>query len=191
MYFRPPRQKSGRKPTKHLPKNKSMSRFISTLMRNTILRIDNIRWIAVAIVSLFTHAATAQGHLDLAAIIAGGNTTLSNTVYGLQTTAYFNGSSVQIAGEGAATALDLNASNFSAVNFSDLSLNAVNTVIIRFENASNAASTINAGLMSSLENLSQVVLLFAYDVSVSEASSFAIGSIPNGATSYYSISIPE
>ena len=168
-----------------------MSRFISTLMRNTILRIDNIRWIAVAIVSLFTHAATAQGHLDLAAIIAGGNTTLSNTVYGLQTTAYFNGSSIQIAGEGSATALDVNASNFSAVNFSDLSLNAVNTVIIRFENASNAASAINAGLMSSLENLSQVVLLFAYDVSVAEASSLAIGNIPNGATSYYTISIPE
>jgi hypothetical protein len=149
------------------------------------------RWLAIAIVSLFTHAATAQGHLDLAAIIAGGNTTLSNTVYGLQTTAYFNGSSVQIAGEGAATALDVNASNFSSVNFSDTGLNSVNTVIIRFDNSSNAASTINAGLMSALENLSNVVLLFAYDVSAAEASSFAIGSIPNGATSYYSVSIPE
>ena len=168
-----------------------MKRLDSTQVCSTTMPTIITRWLAIAFVSLFTHVATAQGHLDLAAIIAGGNTTLSNTVYGLQTTAYFNGSSIQIAGEGPATALDVNASNFSDVNFSDLSLNAVNTVIIRFENASNSASTINAGLMSSLENLSQVVLLFAYDVSVAEASSFAIGNIPNGATSYYSISIPE
>lgn len=168
-----------------------MKRLDSSHVCSTIMPTTITRWLAIAIVSLFSQTAIAQGHLDLAAIIAGGNTTLSNSVYGLQTTAYFNGSSVQIAGEGAPTSLDVNGSNFSAVNFSDLSLNAVNTVIIRFENASNAASTINAGLMSSLENLSQVVLLFAYDVSVSEASSFAIGSIPNGATSYYSISIPE
>jgi hypothetical protein len=168
-----------------------MKRLDSSHVCSTIMPTTITRWLAIAIVSLFTHTATAQNHLDLAAIISGGNTTLSNAVYGLQTTAYFNGSSLQIAGEGSATALDVNASNFSSVNFSDTGLNSVNTVIIRFENASNAASTINAGLMSALENLSNVVLLFAYDVSTAEASSFAIGSIPNGATSYYSVSIPE
>jgi hypothetical protein len=70
-------------------------------------------------------------------------------------------------------------------------LNAVNTVIIRFENVSQTAATINATSLSALQNLSNVVLLFTYDIAASEAASLAVGSIPDGATSYYSISIPE
>jgi hypothetical protein len=155
------------------------------------MRIHNTRWIAVAIVSLFTHVAFSQTHQDLSAVIAGGNDALSDAVYGLHARAYVNGNNIQVAGEGQATALDLTASNFGTVNFSDAALNAVNTVIIRFENVSQTAATINATSLSALQNLSNVVLLFTYDIAASEAASLAVGSIPDGATSYYSISIPE
>ena len=168
-----------------------MSRFISTLMRSTIMRIHNTRWIAVAIVSLLTHTAMAQGHQDLAAAIAGGNDALSELVYSLQTTAYVNEGSLQIAGEGAAVKLDVNASNFADVNFSEVSLNGVHTVVIRFESATQAASGINASALNELESLANVVLLFTYDISASDAASLAIGSLPAGVTSYYAISIPE
>ena len=168
-----------------------MSRFISTLMRNTIMRIHNTRWIAVAIVSLLTHTAMAQGHQDLAAAIAGGNDALSELVYSLQTTAYVNEGSLQIAGEGTAVKLDVNASNYADVNFSEVSLNGVNTVMIRFESATQAASGINASALNELESLANVVLLFSYDISASDAASLAIGSLPAGVTSYYAISIPE
>ena len=168
-----------------------MSRFISTLMRSTIMRMHNTRWIAVAIVSLLTHTAMAQGHQDLAAVIAGGNDALSELVYSLQTTAYVNEGSLQIAGEGAAVKLDVNASNYADVNFSEVSLNGVNTVVIRFESATQAASGINASALNELESLANVVLLFTYDISASDAASLAIGSLPAGVTSYYAISIPE
>ena len=168
-----------------------MSRFISTLMRSTIMRMHNTRWIAVAIVSLFTHAAMAQGHQDLAAVIAGGNDALSESVYSLQTTAYVNEGNLQIAGEGSAVKLDVSATNLAGVNFSDASLNGVHTVVIRIENATQAASGINANSFSELENLTNVVMLFSYDISATDAAAFSIGSLPSGATSYYSISIPE
>jgi len=165
--------------------------FISTLMRSPIMRIDNIRWIAVAIVSLFTHTAMAQSHQDLAAVIASGNASLSEAVYGLHTTAYSNESGLQVAGDGQAVSLDVNASAFSEVNFSDALLNEVNTVVIRFESTTQAASAINASSLSELENLSNVVLLFSYDIPTTDAASHAIGGLPAGVTSFYAISIPE
>ena len=160
-------------------------------MRITIFRINSLRWLAVAIVSLFTHAAMAQGHQDLAAVIAGGNDALSESVYSLQTTAYVNEGNLQIAGEGSAVKLDVSATNLAGVNFSDASLNGVNTVVIRIENATQAASGINASSLSELENLTNVVLLFSYDISATDAAAFSIGGLPSAATSYYSISIPE
>ncbi len=168
-----------------------MSRFISTLMRSTIMRMHNTRLIAVAIVSLFTHAAMAQGHQDLAAVIASGNDALSESIYSLQTTAYVNDGNMQIAGEGSAVKLDVSATNFGGVNFSDASLNGVHTVVVRFENAAQAALGINASALNELESLANVVLLFSYDISASDAASLAIGSLPAGVTSYYAISIPE
>lgn len=168
-----------------------MSRFISTLMRCTTLRINSISWIAVAIISLFTHTAMAQSHQDLAAVIASGNDALSESVYSLQTTAYVNEGNLQIAGEGLAVKLDVSATNFTGVNFSDASLNGVHTVVVRFENATQAASGINASALSELENLANVVLLFTYDITASDAASFTFGSLPAGAASYYAISIPE
>ncbi len=160
-------------------------------MRSTIIRMHNTRWIAVAIVSLLTHTAMAQGHQDLAAVIAGGNDALSESVYSLQTTAYVNDGNLQIAGEGSAVKLDVNASNYAGVNFSDASLNGVQTVVVRFENATQATSEINASALNELESLANVVLLFTYDTTVSDAASLAIGSLPAGVTSYYTISIPE
>lgn len=168
-----------------------MSTFISTLLRSHVLRNQNIRWIALSIVSLLTNAALAQSHQNLASVIASGNEALSEAVYGLHATAYVNGSGIQVAGEGEATTLDLTAFNFGAVNFSDSALNTVNTVILRFENASQAALAIDGGSLSALENLSNVVLLFTYDLTVAEASSLPMSSLPAGVTSYYSISIPE
>jgi hypothetical protein len=69
--------------------------------------------------------------------------------------------------------------------------NGVNTVVIRFESATQAASGINASALNELESLANVVLLFTYDISASDAASLAIGSLPAGVTSYYAISIPE
>ncbi len=168
-----------------------MSKFTSSLMRSTIMRIQHTRWIAVAIVSLFTHTAIAQGHQDLAAVIAGGNDALSESVYSLQTTAYVNEGNLEIAGEGSAVKLDVSATNFAGVNFSDASLNGVHTVVVRFENATQAASEINASALNELESLANVVLLFTYDTTASDAASLAIGSLPEGVTSFYAISIPE
>lgn len=168
-----------------------MSRFISTLMRNTMMRIQNTHWIAVAIVSLFTHTAMAQGHQDLAAVIAGGNDTLSESVYSLQTTAFVIEGNLQIAGEGSAVKLDVNASNYAGVNFSDAALNGVHTVVVRFENATQASSGFDASALNELESLANVVLLFTYDTTASDAASLAIGNLPAGATSFYAISIPE
>jgi hypothetical protein len=145
----------------------------------------------MAIISLFTHTAMAQGHQDLAAIIAGGNDALSESVYSLQTTAYVNGGNMQIVGEGSAVKLDVNATNYGVVNFSDASLNGVHTVLVRFESATQAASGINASELTELESLANVVLLFSYDISASDAASLALGSLPAGVSSYYSISIPE
>jgi hypothetical protein len=70
-------------------------------------------------------------------------------------------------------------------------LNGVHTVVVRFENATQTASEINVSALNALESLANVVLLFTYDITASDAASLAIGSLPAGATSYYSISIPE
>lgn len=168
-----------------------MSRFISSLMRNTTLSAFQAHWIAAAILLLFTHTAMAQGHQDLAAVIAGGNDSLSESVYSLQTTAYGNEGNIQIVGEGSAVKLDVSATNFAGVNFSDASLNGIHTVVVRFGNAAQAASGINASALNKLENLTNIVLLFTYDITATDAASISIGSLPAGVTSYYAISIPE
>jgi hypothetical protein len=168
-----------------------MSRLASTLMRRNVTRMHNIRWIAVAIISLFTHRALAQSHEDLAAVIAGGNDALSASVYSLQTTAYVNEGNLQIAGEGLAMRLDVSATNYVGVNFSDTSLNGINTIVVRFENATQTALGINASALNELESLANIVLLFSYDIIASDAASLAIGSLPEGVASYYAISIPE
>ena len=168
-----------------------MSRLASTLVRRNMTCMNNIRWIAVAIISLFTHIALAQSHEDLAAVIAGGNDALSESVYSLLTTAYVNEGNLQIAGEGSAVKLDVSATNYVGVNFSDASLNGVNTIVVRFENATQTALGINASALNELESLANIVLLFSYDIIASDAASLAIGSLPEGVTSYYAISIPE
>ena len=168
-----------------------MSRFISSLVRCTTLRIESARLIAMAIISLFTHTAMAQSHQNLAAVIAGGNDALSESVYGLHTTAYGNSEGFQIAGDGSANVLKFKAGDFTSINFNDDALNQVNTVVIRFNEETLVDGTFDGSLLSSLENLSAVVLLCSVDVSASRASTIALNNLPSGAASYYVISIPE
>ena len=168
-----------------------MSRLPFTFMHSTMMRIQNTRWIAVAIVSLLTHTAMAQGHQDLAAVIAGGNDALSESVYGLHTTAYGNSEGLQIAGDGSANVLKFKAGDFTSINFNDDALNQVNTVVIRFNEETLVDGTFDGSLLASLENLSAVVLLCSVDVSASRASTIALNNLPSGAASYYVISIPE
>ncbi len=168
-----------------------MSRFISTLMRSTIMRIHNTRWIAVAIVSLFTHAAMAQGHQDLAAVIAGGNEALSQAIYGLNPSAYGSSSGIEVTEEGPAQVLKFKAGDFNALNFNDALLNEVNTVVIRFNEESMLDATYDGALLAAMENLNTVVILCAVDVPTTVASSVALNNLPAGVNSYFVISIPE
>ncbi len=160
-------------------------------MRSTIMRIHNTRWIAVAIVSLLTHTAMAQGHQDLAAVIAGGNDALSESVYGLHTTAYGSSEGLQIAGDGSASVLKFKAGDFSSINFNDDALNLVNTVVIRFNEESQLDVTYDGSQLAGMENLSNVILLCTFDVQPSRASTVVLGNLSSGVNSFYVISIPE
>ena len=155
------------------------------------MRIQNLRWIAVAIVSLFTHTAMAQGHQDLAAVIASGNDALSESVYGLHTTAYGNNEGLQIAGDGSANLLKFKAEDYGSINFNDDALNLVNTVVIRFNQESQLDVTYDGSQLVGLENLANVVLLCTFEVQPSRASAVALGNLPSGVNSFYVISIPE
>jgi hypothetical protein len=160
-------------------------------MRSTIMRIHNTRWIAVAIVSLFTHAAMAQGHQDLAAVIAGGNEALSQAIYGLNPSAYGSSSGIEVTEEGPAQVLKFKAGDFNALNFNDALLNEVNTVVIRFNEESMLDATYDGALLAAMENLNTVVILCAVDVPTTVASSVALNNLPAGVNSYFVISIPE
>jgi hypothetical protein len=172
-------------------KQQIMSRLASTLMRSTIMRIHTTRWIAVAIISLFTHAAFGQNHQDLAAVIAGGNDALSDAVYGLHATAYGSSNGIEIAGDGNAQVLKFKAEDFTAIDFNDNALSMVNTVVIRFNNETLLDGTFDGSRLVGLENLSTVVLLATIDAPVSAVSSVAVHSLPDGVQSYYVISVPE
>ena len=168
-----------------------MSRFISTLLRSTIMRIHNTRWIAVAIVSLLTHTAIAQSHQDLSAAIAAGNEALSQAIYGLNPSAYGSSSGIELTEEGPAQVLKFKASDFNALNFNDALLNEVSTVVIRFNEESLLDANYDGASLAGMENLNTVVILCAVDVPSSRASSVALNNLPSGVNSYFVISIPE
>jgi hypothetical protein len=168
-----------------------MTNHLATLIESPLMRIVNSKWIAIAILSLFTNVALAQGRLDLAAVIASGNTAISESVYGVNTTAYVESGGIHVVGEGPAKNLDIHAYDLNNIDFTSEELNSVNTVVIRFDNVSETSSSLNSAALSALENLSDVVLLFTYDVQATDASSFNLASLPAGVTTYYSISIPE
>jgi hypothetical protein len=155
------------------------------------MHVQNIRWIAVAIISLFTYVTSAQVHQDLAAVIAGGNDVLSEAVYGLNTTAYGTSSGLEIAGEGAAEVLKFKANDFNTMNFNDALLNEVSTVVIRFNEENLLDATFNGSLLAGMENLDNVVILCTVDVPSSRAASIALNNLPTGINSYYVVSIPE
>lgn len=168
-----------------------MKRLDSNQVCSTVMRMHNIKWIAVAIISLFTHAAFGQNHQDLAAVIAGGNDALSEAVYGLHATAYGSSNGIEIAGDGNAQVLKFKAEDFTAIDFSDNALNMVNTVVIRFNNETHLDDTFDGSLLVGLENLSTVVLLATIEAPVSAVSSVAVNGLPDGVQSYYVISVPE
>lgn len=168
-----------------------MSSLFNAIMSHRKMRVLSYVGLALAMISLFAHSGLSQNHQDLQVSIASGNEALSEAVFGLHTTAYYQSGSLQIAGDGAALSLDFLSANFSEVNFTNDALNSVSTVIIRFENADQVAAAIDGAALGSLENLAQVVLLFTFDVDASQASTFALSNLPPGVTSYYSISIAE
>lgn len=160
-------------------------------MCSAIMHIRNAKWIAIVVFTLFTSTTHAQAHQDLSAVISSGNSSLSEAVYGLHATAYFSEGNLNVIGEGQAISLDFNASDFGSINFADVMLNDVNTAIIRFENTSQAATALDASAFSAMENLSNVVLLFTYNIEGNDAANLSLGTLPSGVSSYYSISIAE
>jgi len=168
-----------------------MSRFDSSLMRNTSLRTSQTHWIVAAILLLFTHELSAQGHQDLSAVIASGDDALSEAIYGLNPSAYGSSSGIEVTEEGPAQVLKFKASDFNTMNFNDALLNEVSTVVIRFNEESLLDANYDGASLAGMENLNTVVILCAVDVPSSRASSVALNNLPSGVNSYFVISIPE
>jgi hypothetical protein len=115
---------------------------------------------------------------------------LVNLNYGEQTTAFNNASGLTVIGNGPAQVLDINASDFNGINFSNPLLSSVKLIRIRYSSVSDFQQPINLTGLSILSNLQHVHLLSSINANAAQLNS-AFVSIPNSISTYYSISIPN
>jgi hypothetical protein len=150
-----------------------------------------LRSLVITCLTLFSTLSNSQNHVDLNAAIADGNNTLSDLVYGLQTTAYIREGQLDIVGEGSAQVIDVKAADLVGINLTDSSLDGVSTVIIRIEQAPDVFANYDTSELTELQSLAYVVVLCSVNASASEVAAIPLNGLPTGVQSYFAISIPE
>jgi hypothetical protein len=150
-----------------------------------------LRSLVITCLTLFSTLSNSQNHVDLNAAIIDGNNTLSDLVYGLQTTAYIREGQLDIVGEGSAQVIDVKAADLVGINLTDSSLDGVSTVIIRIEQAPDVFANYDTSELTELQSLAYVVVLCSVNASASEVAAIPLNGLPTGVQSYFAISIPE
>jgi hypothetical protein len=113
---------------------------------------------------------------------------LSELAFNVQTTAYVASSAINVVGTGDALLLEVNAADFSSINFTDASLAHVELMRIRVNSSEELSQSISFSGASSLSNLSCVVILSSVEATGNQIDSM-VQDVPANVSKCYSISI--
>jgi hypothetical protein len=106
----------------------------------------------------------------------------------VQTTAYVASSAINVVGTGDALLLEVNAADFSSVNFTDASLAHVELMRIRVNSSEELSQLLNFSGVSGLSNLSCVVILSSVEATGNQLDSM-VQNLPDNVSKCYSVSI--
>lgn len=113
---------------------------------------------------------------------------LSELAFNVQTTAYVASSAINVVGTGDALLLEVNAADFSSINFTDASLAHVELMRIRVNSSDELSQSLNFSGASGLSNLSCVVILSSVEATGNQLDSM-VQNLPANVSKCYSISI--
>ena len=113
---------------------------------------------------------------------------LSDLAFNVQTTAYVASSSINVVGTGDALLLEVNAADFSSINFNDASLAHVELVRIRVNSIEELSQLLSFSGASGLSNLSCVVILSSVETTGSQLDSM-VQDLSANVSKCYSVSI--
>ena len=113
---------------------------------------------------------------------------LSDLAFNVQTTAYVASSAINVVGTGDALLLEVNATDFSSINFTDASLAHVELMRIRVNSIEELSQLLSFSGASSLSNLSCVVILSSVETTGNQIESM-VQDLPANVSKCYSVSI--
>ena len=113
---------------------------------------------------------------------------LSDLAFNVQTTAYVASSAINVVGTGDALLLEVNAADFSSINFTDASLAHVELMRIRVNNIDELSQVLSFSGASGLSNLSCVVILSSVETTGNQIESM-VQDLPANVSKCYSVSI--
>ena len=115
---------------------------------------------------------------------------LSELAFNEQTTAYVTSSGINVAGAGVALLLEVNAADFSTINFTDASLVHVELMRIRVNSNEELSLLYNFSGASGLSDLRCVLVLTNVEATANQLDNMVQG-LPSQIAKCYSISIPN
>ncbi len=107
-----------------------------------------------------------------------------------QTTAYGNTSGISLVGEGSPLLLEVNASEFSSIDFSSSSLAQVELIRLRVNSIDDLSHALNFTATSGLLHLNCVLILSNVESSSTQLNNLIEG-LPSHVAKCYSISVPN
>ena len=113
---------------------------------------------------------------------------LSELAFNVQTTAYVASSAINVVGTGDALLLEVNAADFSSINFTDASLAHVELMRIRVNSIEELSQLLSFSGASGLSNLSCVVILSSVETTGNQIESM-VQDLPANVSKCYSVSI--
>lgn len=115
---------------------------------------------------------------------------LENLVNGEQPTAIISVSGTTTYGNGPSNVLDVNASDFGLIDFSNDVISEVKLIRIRYNSPSDYSQGLDLTGASQLSQLSGVLILSGISAGPAQLDN-ALQNVPQGVATFYSISIPE
>jgi hypothetical protein len=123
-------------------------------------------------------------------LVENERTHLTELAFNEQTTAFVNSSSTNIVGIGSATTIDVNAADFSFIDFTSVALSQVEFIRIRVNNNEELSQTFNCTSAASLGQLKCVLVECSLDIAASQLINMVQG-LQENVTACYSISVPK
>jgi len=137
---------------------------------------------------LSQQAVAFDNHLS--SLVENERAHLNELAFNEQTTAFVNSSGTIVVGTGTPTIIDVNAADFSFIDFSSVSLLQVELIRIRVNTNEELTQVFNCSSAAGMNQLKCVLVVCSLDVTASQLINMIQG-LQENVTACYSISVPK